>query len=228
MCFLDKIKSIVFTNAEFVYVAINSCFPYRGCIMMYHHVTNESVDDIPCCICKVDKFKKSVIKLSKDHVFISPLELYQKHKKKVALLTFDDSNMDAFINAYPFLKKKNIPFTVFISNELIGKDGFIGEEEVKKYAKDPLVTIGFHTHSHPFLRRNKRQKWEIMESRSRLEKLIGRKIDVFAYPYGKLNAVGIKSIFIARNSGYQLAFGTFNAPLTSFSLCFKFFLPRMV
>jgi hypothetical protein len=228
MYFVDKIKLIVLVKIELVYRVINSCFPYRGCVMMYHHITDEYVDDMPCCICKVNKFKESVIELSRDHIFISPLELYQKQKEKVALLTFDDSNMDVFVNAYPFLKKNNIPFTVFISNEFIGKDGFVGEKEVKEYAADPLVTIGFHTHSHPFLRGNKRQEWEIMESKSRLEELIGHKIDVFAYPYGKLHAVDVKSISVVRNSGYQLAFGTFNAPLTSFSMFFRFFLPRMI
>lgn len=39
----------------------------------------------------------------------------KRRKKKKAVITFDDGWMDAYMNAYPFLKRYNIPFTVYIT-----------------------------------------------------------------------------------------------------------------
>ena len=84
--------------------------------------------------------------------------------------------MDAYMNAYPFLKRYNIPFTVYITTNFIGKEGYIGNSELKVYSEDPLVTIGFHTQSHSKLRYENNMQKEIFLSRKELEKKVGKAI----------------------------------------------------
>lgn len=218
----------LFEIVERLYIAINKIFPYKGKVLMFHHITDKNIDTIPCCICKIEKFKEIIRELAKDHEFIHVEDVYKKHHNKIAVITFDDSNSDVFENAYPFLQEMHIPFTVFIANRLIGVDGMINEKQIRVYAKDPLVTIGFHTHSHSFLSISKNKKWEIDKSRIILEEIIGQPINVFAYPYGKLYPVGLKAIKIAKKAGYSMAFGTFDANITVFSRFFRFYLPRVV
>ena len=52
-----------------------------------------------------------------------------KDTKKFALITFDDIPESVFTNAYPILKKYNIPFTIFVAIKYIGEKGFISKEQ---------------------------------------------------------------------------------------------------
>lgn len=209
------------------YIFINSLFQEKGIIIMYHNITDKDLNEIPCCVCKIEKFKTQILNLYHEYEFISVNDIYNSYKKKIAVITFDDATKNVFENAYPFLKAKNIPFAVFVSSSLLGKPGYISDRELEIYNNDPLVTIGFHTNSHSELFSCQNVFFEICESKSFLEQKINKNINIIAYPYGKLAQVGLKSIMIARQTKYKMAFGTFEAPLTRFSLKFKFFLPRI-
>ena len=148
--------------------------------------------------------------------------------RKKAVITFDDGWMDAYMNAYPFLKRYNIPFTVYITTNFIGKEGYIGNSELKVYSEDPLVTIGFHTQSHSKLRYENNMQKEIFLSRKELEKKVGKAILFFAYPYGKLYTIGLRSIFFTQKIDYKNAVGTIDTSLTCFSMLFRYYLPRKV
>lgn len=224
---MKKIIQPMLNKFEMLYCFINKLFPERGRVLMFHHVTDERVDAIPCCICSVERFENLIINIRQKYRIIDIACLFEKHNDIIMVITFDDIFMDAFINAYPILKKYNIPFTVFISNDLIGKPGYIGIEELKQLNEDPLVTIGYHTQSHKKLINVANLKYEICDSCSHLENFLGKPIRYFAYPYGKLYEIGVKSIKCAYNSNYYYSFGTYNAPLTWFSMLFKHYLPRM-
>lgn len=60
-------------------------------------------------------------------------------------------------------------------------------EQVLKVEKSGLVTIGAHTMNHPILKNEsaKISEFEITESVSQLEKLLGHEVRYFAYPNGK-------------------------------------------
>ena len=155
-------------------------------------------------------------------------EIIKRLEKKKAVITFDDGWMDAYMNAYPFLKRYNIPFTVYITTNFIGKEGYIGNSELKVYSEDPLVTIGFHTQSHSKLRYENNMQKEIFLSRKELEKKVGKAILFFAYPYGKLYTIGLRSIFFTQKTDYKNAVGTIDTSLTCFSMLFRYYLPRKV
>lgn len=81
---------------------------------------------------------------------------------------------------------------------------------LKTLSKDPLVTIGAHTVSHPFLPKLGREKAlaEIVESRDRIKERMGCETDYFAYPYGFEGAVGPREVRLVEDAGFKAAFTT--------------------
>ena len=218
----------VLNKIESIYVHINKLLPEKGKVLMFHHVTDEWVDTIECCKCKVQRFKEIISEVQKEYEIISIDSIYDFHSRKFAIITFDDGCLDMYENAYPFLKKHNIPFTVYCATDLIGKPGYIGKKELMVLASDTLVTIGYHTKTHPMLRKVRNLYEEMWLAKEPLEQMIGRKIIHFAFPYGKLPAVGFKAVFLGKKLSYTTIMSTFDTYLTSFSLRFKWFLPRTV
>jgi peptidoglycan/xylan/chitin deacetylase (PgdA/CDA1 family) len=61
--------------------------------------------------------------------------------------------------------------------------------EVMALTKDPLITIGAHTVTHPALTEldAEGRRWEIAASKAVCEELAGQKVRAFAYPFGEFN-----------------------------------------
>lgn len=218
----------ILNKLESIYVHINKLFEEKGKILMFHHVTDEWVDTIECCKCKVPRFKEIISDVQKEYEIISLDSINDFHSRKFAIVTFDDGCLDMYENAYPFLKEHHIPFTVYCATDLLGKPGYISSTELKELARDPLVTIGYHTKTHPMLRKVSNLYEEMWLAKEPLEQMIGRKIIHFAFPYGKLPAVGLKAVFMGKKLSYVTIMSTFDTYLSSFSLRFNFFLPRTV
>ena len=73
-----------------------------------------------------------------------------KDNKKI-LLTIDDAFLSFYENAWPILKKKEIPFILFVSTEPIGKRGYMTWEQIKEIEKEKFAFIGNHSHTHEYL-----------------------------------------------------------------------------
>ena len=71
--------------------------------------------------------------------------------KNYILLTIDDAFESFYLNAWPLLKNKKIPFILFVSTREIGKNGYMTWDQIKEVDTSDLVTIGNHSHSHEYL-----------------------------------------------------------------------------
>jgi peptidoglycan/xylan/chitin deacetylase (PgdA/CDA1 family) len=73
------------------------------------------------------------------------------------------------------------------------------------------MTIGAHTVSHPILSFCPVEiaKFEIGESRTRLESVLNTRVWAFAYPFGDAQSVSPQVIGMVRDAGYAAAFPTF-------------------
>lgn len=113
---------------------------------------------------------------------------------------------------------KKLPFEVFTKKvNLIKRKHSIPRsaltlDELKQLSKNPLVTIGSHTVTHPILVKCDclRQEVELEESKSTLETWLQRDIEFFAYPNGDFNST---TIDIARKTGYKLCFTTIQSKM---------------
>lgn len=143
------------------------------------------------------------------------------------ILTFDDIFQDAVKNAIPFLIKRNIPFCVFITENYINSGNFLTRESLQKLINEPLCTIGYHTKNHRLMRLLTLKKVREELECKNFEKLIGRNISLFAFPYGSIYACSYRSILEAK-SKYIFAFSTISIPCSKKSVQkMPYFLPRI-
>lgn len=83
----------------------------------------------------------------------------------------------------------------------------LGWEEIEALAREPEVSIGSHTLSHPILSKCDAAKamHEISESKAILQQRLGRPVRHLAYPFGRPNSVGLREFRFAQQAGYVTA-----------------------
>lgn len=205
----------------------------NGDILMFHQVSDNTKiwRDPECCITErafldlFSKLKKLPVSYGALPDLFSSVEC---QGEKRVFVSFDDAFEDVYTVAMPILMKYNIPFTVFVTIELINQPGYISSSMLQELADCPICTIGAHAISHRMLRwmKGKESRREIVGSGEFLEQLSGREITLFAYPYGSVFACSRKNIRQVKESGYQMAFSTINSGLSSRTTKNRFFLPR--
>jgi peptidoglycan/xylan/chitin deacetylase (PgdA/CDA1 family) len=92
---------------------------------------------------------------------------------------------------------------------------------------DAGMTIGAHTLTHPALSEQSPElaRQEISSCRENLERILGRPVWAFAYPFGDPASVGAREYRMAEEAGYDCAF--VNVGGTASSLSARFALPRI-
>ncbi len=123
------------------------------------------------------------------------------------VLTFDDGYRDFYTDAYPILKKYNVAATQYVVSGFFNDPNYMTDEMVREIATDGLVEIAAHSETHPWLadKDNDFLNKEVLESKKKLEKIIGAEIVSFAYPYGSFD---LKAIQLAKKAGYTSAVST--------------------
>ena len=203
----------------------------NGICLMAHHITTNYLSGTPStCQCTLDTFRSRIQQYEEDgYSFVHMSEAFriieERNSKKFAILSFDDVPDDMYTNAYPFLKANHIPFTLFLARDRVGMPGYLSLRQIKELQKDGLCTIGSHSMSHTMLRYSKDKIYEIVESKTEIEALLGVSVDYFAYPYGSVYAVDIQSRNIAMRY-YKAAFSTLYGDINDSSSRCKWFLPR--
>lgn len=113
----------------------------------------------------------------------------QKSVRNCVVLTFDDGYLDNYTNAYPMLKQYNAKASFFIVQSMIGKEGYMGHDEIAALV-DSGMDLGSHTIYHPVLTDidPKYLPWEIGTSASRLRKEFPKSpVILLSYPNGSYN-----------------------------------------
>ncbi len=104
---------------------------------------------------------------------------------KVVAITFDDGYADAYLAAYPSLRRHGLRATFYVITGLVGRPSYLTWEQVRALA-DGDMGIGSHTISHPELPGLKigPLQRELVDSRAELERRVGRSVLDFSYPSG--------------------------------------------
>ena len=209
------------------------CHASDGDILMFHQVNNQRTlwRDPECCISHnsfayfIDALTKANIRYGNLSELLSDLEKKENHK---IYITFDDAFEDVYTTAMPILSEYNIPFTIFVTIDLLDQPGYITTSMLLEMAKHPLCTIGSHAVSHQMLRWMKKDESmsEIVKSRNKLMETIGKDVSLFAYPFGSVFACSKKNRKQAEEAGYKMAFSTMSSGISSASMKELFFVPR--
>ncbi len=107
------------------------CFIPKGIyVFNYHRIGDKDkcAFDREVFSCTAKAFEEQCIFIKKHFHIISldDLSIIRKqgleHDKKYALITFDDGYIDNYVDAFPILKKYNIPATFYVPTDFIGSD----------------------------------------------------------------------------------------------------------
>lgn len=95
-------------------------------------------------------------------------------------------------------------------------------EQLQECARHPLITIGSHTLTHPFLTKcpPDQQTEEISGSKQLIEELCGKSVDLFAYPSGDYDERVLKQV---EQAGYIAAFAVDSLRINPY----RFEIPRV-
>ena len=223
-----SIESIV-ENIEKIYQReIVKKKKYEMPVIMYHRVIkDESEKGVHGTYVTVEQFEEQMKYLKKkgyETVTFKDLlnnrykQRFDKDKKWI-MLTFDDGYKDNYENAFPILKKYQFKGIIYVLDGIeynkwdVDNPGnpekrftLMNQEELLEM-QNYGIEFGGHTSTHPRLAdlSIENVKSEIINSKSNIEKTIGRELLSFAYPYGSLNEEVKK---IPQEAGYKFAVAT--------------------
>ena len=184
-------------------------FDDYGLISIMYHRFNES--KYPSTNIQLDVFKDHLKIIEKEGIkFIHPKELklsisQQKNERKI-LLTVDDGLLSFYENAWPILKKKKIPFILFVSTREVGSFNYMNWDQIREISQSQLAEIGNHSHSHEYLVNESSEviKKDILGSIKIFKEKLGKNSEFFSYPFGEYS---LQFKRIIKELGFKYAFG---------------------
>ncbi|MBD1389635.1 polysaccharide deacetylase family protein [Neiella sp. HB171785] len=178
---------------------------HSAVILQYHHVSETTP---PSTSVTPAEFEQHLDWLAENDFEVLPLptivsKLRQQQSfssDKVVAITFDDANVSVCEQAWPILKKRKLPFTLFISTEMIERQysSQCSWQDLKEMTDSGLMVPANHSHQHSHMivtaeHGYSYEQWraeaikEITTAQNLLEAQLGWSSQLFAYPYGEYN-----------------------------------------
>lgn len=210
-----------------------AAFAAQSAVVLLYHRFGESA--YPSTSVTIEQFEAHLQELRDGKYVVRPLpEIAAAVRAGRALpdntlgISIDDAFASVYREAWPRLRRANIPFTLFVASDPIdrGTAGYMSWPQIRELAENG-VTIGSQTASHPHmpLLTPERNAAELEKSGARFRAELGMVPTLIAYPYGEYSlAVGA----VAKAAGFVAGFGQhsgvihpgsdlFNLPRFSFS-----------
>ena len=198
---------------------------YAAVVLQYHHVSDATP---PSTSISPALFKQHMDYLAANDFKVVPLPSLVKQLKngeplpdRTVAITFDDAYISVYQTAFPLLKKRAWPFTVFVNTDPLdqNKKLFSSWSQLKEMAKNG-ATIANHTRAHDHIVRlrdnESRTDWrqriiaDVNWAEERIQKQTGQTHQILAYPYGEYDQQ-VKALL--KDLGF-IAFGQQSGPLS--------------
>lgn len=172
----------------------------QAVVLMYHHF---GVDQYPSTNIRLEQFEAHLDHLASAGYQVWPLTRvveYLRQQKpfpgRVVAITIDDAYQSVYTEAYPRLRQRGWPFTVFVATDGVDRHfrAYLGWEKMREMQQHG-ATFANHSASHDYLVRRRRgetpDQWQarmredIQRAQRRLTEELGDVPMVFAYPYGE-------------------------------------------
>ena len=215
----------------------------RGAIFVHHRVNDYSKDPLT-----VDSrtFAAQLLAISRRYPFSSTADIVDRvitHRPlepTTVTIHFDDCYRDIFTNGAPILKALGIPACAFINSGYVDTDRSFPHDVAKyPFVYEMLQTsdvqawsnmgfeVGAHTINHVDLGRFDLEaaNHEIVQCGLDLEKMIGKPVKLFSFPFGRLDNIRPDMRQMIQDTGYTALFsahGGFIGPDTN-----PYDIPRM-
>ncbi|WP_409304575.1 polysaccharide deacetylase family protein [Peribacillus sp. SCS-155] len=167
-------------------------------ILVYHSIDEFKGQGSKELFVTQENFEKQM-KYLRDHGFtLLTFEQWRDTYKvnKPIFITFDDGYKNN-LNAYAiFQKLKNNRFqptgTIFVISDFIGRTSRLSATDLKMMADSGIMSIQSHTATHPDLTKINNYKYELKQSKDKIQKTTGKPVIALSYPYGNTNDKVIK------------------------------------
>ncbi len=169
---------------------------------MYHHFGEPRY---PSTNISLAQFDAHLNYLEENNFQVWPLEkivMQLKAQKplpaQVVAITIDDAYRSIYAHAYPRLKQRGWPFTVFVSTDVVDKkmSAFMSWDQMREMQQHG-ATFANHSSHHDFLITpqanealnawQQRIRSDLQQAQQRLKQELGSAPALFAYPYGEYN-----------------------------------------
>jgi len=170
--------------------------------LMYHHFGESRY---PSTNIRLEQFEQHLQYLEQNGFQILPLGTVLKAIQnneplpdKTIVITMDDAYRSVYSEAYPRLKQRGWPFTVFVSSDYIDKkySNYMSWQQMREMEQHG-ASFGNHSRSHAYLIRQlenetdsawqQRSRNDIAYAQQRLRDELTTPLNVIAYPYGEYN-----------------------------------------
>ena len=123
---------------------------------------------------------------------------------KPVMLSFDDSQGSQITEGLPQLAKRRMTATFFAMTVVLGNPGWFTKRDLKRL-DDAGMTVAAHTWDHHRVDEYHGKDWSLQleQPRELLEKIVGKPVRHFAYPYGAWDRAALPHVAAA---GYRTAF----------------------
>jgi peptidoglycan/xylan/chitin deacetylase (PgdA/CDA1 family) len=195
----------------------------RSVILGYHGVARSPFwHDLSLLLVRPSRFRAQIeLLVNAGFKFLTVAELARLARggeppPGYAAISFDDGMRNNLTTALPILQEHDIPATVYVAiNTIGGISPWVGaggdnlmmdEDELRELAAAGWE-LGAHTMTHPDLSTLNYEacRYEIEQSKSALEAIVGGTVETFAYPFGRY---GPAAVAAARDSGFIAAVST--------------------
>lgn len=183
-------------------------------VLMYHNINDKYDSRNTNVEMSASEFKNQMTALKEEGyttIFFDEYLNYILGKSelpsKPILVTFDDGYLNNYTVAFPILKELGMKATIFVITGRMGVDGVVTYphftwEQAKMMYDSGMIDIQSHTHFHSELVNLSRNDLvlELRKSKYLIEKNLGKRVNVLAFPYGFSN-VAVRNE--ARLAGYE-------------------------
>lgn len=169
--------------------------PTGASLLIYHRVGARTRDELNVSI---DDFRDQLDALERHEVVSLDTALDRLDRRDLAhsvVLTFDDGFADVYENAWPLLRDRELPFTMYLASAYMGRPmvwpastarGPHGQgitwAQLEELVDSGLCTLGNHTHTH--VRPESLTTDELDECTAVVESRLGVRPQHFTYPWG--------------------------------------------
>jgi peptidoglycan/xylan/chitin deacetylase (PgdA/CDA1 family) len=135
---------------------------------------------------------------------VDHLQLDTPLAENAVLVSFDDASGGQYTDALPILQRLGVPATFFVMTVVLDRPNWLSRDDLRELDAAGM-TIASHTWDHHPVTRYGAADWstQLAKPREQLEKIVGRDVDLFAYPYGLWNQEALPHVEAA---GYRAAF----------------------
>jgi peptidoglycan/xylan/chitin deacetylase (PgdA/CDA1 family) len=142
---------------------------------------------------------------------------------RCVVLVADDAHISVYTTALPLIKKYNVPMTLFVYPSAISNASYaMTWDQLRELKTTGLFDFQSHTYWHPNFKKERERlapaefeklvHMQLTKSREKIEKELGVKVDLLAWPFGIYDPWLMAK---AAEAGYTAAFTIERHPVTN-------------